>query len=291
KYQFNGKEKQDQEKMYDYGARFYDPVIGRWNVVDPLGEKAYDVNLYVYVDNNTVNNLDPTGMETLYGQEAKDAFIKEKEKFLKGDDNNGPGDPIKGRNIVNTKGIIFRKDFKGILYTTFHVQDNKFSAYLQKRIEILEAIEKNNRADHRVGHFNFATGKINGWGGIEPNYFFESIFIGGKLLEGGGLIYESLAAKGGGQLFEVADGVRRAKAAQQLGYETIDAMDNTGNIFQVPIKNLSSPMKSSIDISNPLNQLRYDRIYNGMKAGDKLPPIYVNPGNRGVSIFNVVFKQ
>jgi hypothetical protein len=97
------------------------------------------------------------------------------------------------------------------------------------------------------------------------------------------------AANNGEQLFEVADGVRRSKAAQLLGYKTIDAIDNTGMVFKVSIKNLRSPFKSSIDISTPLNQIRYDRIYNGLKAKDKIPPIYVNPGTRGVKITDITF--
>jgi len=67
--------------------------------------------------------------------------------------------------------------------------------------------------------------------------------------------------------------VRRAKAAQQLGQTSIKAMDNTGKTFQVPINDLYSPFKNSIDVSTPLNQFRYDRIYNGLKAGEALPSV------------------
>ena len=96
RYLYNGKEIQtDLTNQYDYGARFYDPVIARWTSIDPLVEKNHHAwTPYSYVYNNPILLIDPDGRDS--AQRAQ-ALIKAQEYVDKNPGNSyelgAKGDP------------------------------------------------------------------------------------------------------------------------------------------------------------------------------------------------------
>ena len=70
RYGFNGKEFENglDWRVNDFGARMYDPVVGRWGSVDPKAAKFASRSPYVFCLNNPVLLIDPNGQEPILPQ-------------------------------------------------------------------------------------------------------------------------------------------------------------------------------------------------------------------------------
>lgn len=99
---FNGMEMDDEVKgngnSYDFGARIYDPRLGRWHSIDILSIKYPGWSPYNYALNNPIFYLDPDGLDIISSTEL----------------NTGGADPTTLRDLGATSGPrakpIFKKD-------------------------------------------------------------------------------------------------------------------------------------------------------------------------------------
>ncbi|MBE9571892.1 MAG: RHS repeat-associated core domain-containing protein, partial [Proteobacteria bacterium] len=66
-YTYTGREWDRELGLYYYRARYYDPMEGRFISKDPIGFEGGDVNLYAYVENQSVTFNDPRGLEKGWG--------------------------------------------------------------------------------------------------------------------------------------------------------------------------------------------------------------------------------
>ncbi|WP_430827194.1 hypothetical protein [Chryseobacterium indologenes] len=77
--------------------------------------------------------------------------------------------------------------------------------------------------------------------------------------------------------FEIGEGVRRVHIMKSLGYNYVNATNETGQITKVAIEDLYSPMKSSIP-----HDARYENLYKSIQSNGQTSPIYIQPGARGI---------
>ena len=140
-YKYNGKELDTTKglNLYDYGARMYDPTLGRFTTMDPMAEKYYSVSPYAYCGNNPVNYIDPTGglISPIYDEEGKllgtddeglqgQAIIMKKENFSQGMSHEEAlsyslgyeglkDDEARSRYVTSFTGLKNRPDYDGYL--------------------------------------------------------------------------------------------------------------------------------------------------------------------------------
>ena len=90
-YGFNGKEKDNEVyngdgNSYDYGARQYNPRLGRWMSIDPLAIKYPELSPYSFAGNSPIAAMDPDGKRIRITTSTGETFTYKPGMVYKGTD-------------------------------------------------------------------------------------------------------------------------------------------------------------------------------------------------------------
>ena len=183
-YKYNGKELDRMHGLdtYDYGARQHDPILCRWDRMDPLCEKYYGTSPYVYCKDNPVKFVDIDGYAPGDFFKTKDDAAKDFGLFYNGQsirerreygstiyiikNNNG----ITGYTYsVANRGkedhvVVSEAPFGAKKVATIHTHgayseekyvDNEFSGIRDKRGELLSKDDRKKQSgDNDIGNAN-----------------------------------------------------------------------------------------------------------------------------------------
>jgi len=91
-------------------------------------------------------------------------------------------------------------------------------------------------------------------------------------------------------LYQISDGIKRAKVADMLGMKTIRAEDSsTNSTFDVPIKNLRITLKDQINLTRQSEINSYRSLFK-LVNDNKYIPIFISPINQDIGIKVKDFK-
>ena len=122
-YKYNGKEldRKGGLNWYDYGARHYDAMIGRWHVVDPMAEKYYGWSPCTYCLANPIKYVDIIGAFT-------SPYYTEDGQFLGVDENGFTG------NIYITDEEVFEKYSKNGIANSKDIQKDMNTILMKDKL-------------------------------------------------------------------------------------------------------------------------------------------------------------
>ena len=193
RYGFNGMEKDDELKgegnSYDFGARMFDPRIGRWFATDALESKYPNLSSYNFAGNNPIINIDFDGNDWGYSVFKKDGKTYIKIIFI-GAVLNSSGKDINMKKLIANQKKEFEKVFgKGNVVTAFHVREIKSKDELNWNDHLIEIADPNDKTKKFKELQKGEDGFVGGYSRKGGKY----IAINSKLIDKDGVLSDKKA--------------------------------------------------------------------------------------------------